>query len=419
MTAIDKYLPQKTSRGIALCLSGGGFRAALFHLGALRRLNEFGLLSRCMTISSVSGGSVMNGVLAYRWKDLVPEGGPIFWNFDKIIGEPIRVFCKKDLRTNTILWGRINPANWFKLAKDDFSVTDLLAKTYAEELGLGFPLTSLPITPKFVFCATNLETGVNWQFTREEIGDYKVGFAPSGPITVAQAVAASSAFPLAFPPLVLKFDDTSQFKGGKGNFSPDVLKRVPLTDGGVYDNLGLEPVWKDHEYVLVSNAGHPYEFMDDPKQNVVERLTRCFDTTSNQSEAIRKRWLIHSFINMTMKGTYLGIGTDYADYELQESMGYSPSVRELLMKVRTDFDPFSEGEIWCLENHGYSLVDAAIRKHVMSMINPPLINTAFQWPSEKWADEDRASQALASSDQRGVLKDIWKSIRDGIRNVLK
>ena len=56
--------------GVALCLSGGGFRATLFHLGALRRLNEFGLLSRFDAISSVSGGSILNGVLATRWPRL-------------------------------------------------------------------------------------------------------------------------------------------------------------------------------------------------------------------------------------------------------------------------------------------------------------------------------------------------------------
>jgi NTE family protein len=57
-----QYVPDPPSqrRGIGLCLSGGGFRATLFHLGALRRLNELGLLSHpdFLTLSSVSGGSI-------------------------------------------------------------------------------------------------------------------------------------------------------------------------------------------------------------------------------------------------------------------------------------------------------------------------------------------------------------------------
>ena len=54
---------------VALCLSGGGFRAALFHLGALRRLNELGILSKINAISSVSGGSIMSAHLAQRVRE--------------------------------------------------------------------------------------------------------------------------------------------------------------------------------------------------------------------------------------------------------------------------------------------------------------------------------------------------------------
>src|SRR5437762_335209 len=56
--------------GIALCLSGGGYRAMLFHLGALWRLNELAYLPKLARISSVSGGSITAGVLAQRWHKL-------------------------------------------------------------------------------------------------------------------------------------------------------------------------------------------------------------------------------------------------------------------------------------------------------------------------------------------------------------
>jgi NTE family protein len=72
--------------GIALCLSGGGFRATLFHLGTLRRLNEFGMLARLDVITSVSGGSILNGVLATRWPLLVIGTGGVISNFEKEIG---------------------------------------------------------------------------------------------------------------------------------------------------------------------------------------------------------------------------------------------------------------------------------------------------------------------------------------------
>jgi len=62
----DQPLPKTSRKGIGLCLSGGGFRASLFHMGALRRLNELGILNRrdFRTITSVSGGSITAAVLA-------------------------------------------------------------------------------------------------------------------------------------------------------------------------------------------------------------------------------------------------------------------------------------------------------------------------------------------------------------------
>jgi hypothetical protein len=73
--AVSAYQPGKERTGSALCLSGGGFRAALFHLGARRCLNEIGLLSKMTTVSSVSGGSVTNDLLAKVWPQLTSGPG--------------------------------------------------------------------------------------------------------------------------------------------------------------------------------------------------------------------------------------------------------------------------------------------------------------------------------------------------------
>src|SRR2546422_11466104 len=69
------FLPSDTPErgpedGIALCLSGGGYRAMLFHLGALWRINELGLLPRLARISSVSAGSIVAGLLGLKWQSL-------------------------------------------------------------------------------------------------------------------------------------------------------------------------------------------------------------------------------------------------------------------------------------------------------------------------------------------------------------
>src|SRR5258705_13417197 len=89
------HLPKAKREGAGLCLSGGGFRATLFHLGALRRLNELGLLSTMKKISSVSGGSITNGLLAKWWPKLTKDEKGVFTNFDAFEAEA-RAFCSHD-----------------------------------------------------------------------------------------------------------------------------------------------------------------------------------------------------------------------------------------------------------------------------------------------------------------------------------
>src|SRR5216684_627374 len=76
--------------GVALCLSGGGYRAMLFHLGALWRLNQFGLLRGLVRISSVSGGSITAGVLGLKWKLLTFDGANTATNLEPLVVQPIR-----------------------------------------------------------------------------------------------------------------------------------------------------------------------------------------------------------------------------------------------------------------------------------------------------------------------------------------
>jgi NTE family protein len=71
--------------GIALCLSGGGFRAMLFHVGCLWRLNEMGMLPKLDRISSVSGGSITAGVLGSNWKDLEFDRNGVAQQFDELL----------------------------------------------------------------------------------------------------------------------------------------------------------------------------------------------------------------------------------------------------------------------------------------------------------------------------------------------
>src|SRR5262245_41108238 len=96
--------------GIALCLSGGGYRAAIFHLGALRRLNELGILSHVDTISAVSGGSILAAHLARRVPEW-PDPGDCIPDWDARIAEPFKQLVRRNIRTTPLLHRAI-PWNW-------------------------------------------------------------------------------------------------------------------------------------------------------------------------------------------------------------------------------------------------------------------------------------------------------------------
>ena len=288
----SNYQPDANrTKELALCLSGGGYRATLFHLGALRRLNQAGVLSKLTTISSVSGGSITNGLLAKWWPALKAKG---FANFDEFENE-LKDFCARDIRTSPLISDRLDPRNWPTLISDDHSATDFLAQEYEDHLVTGIKLGDLaqPGFPRFVFCASNLQTGASFEQSADRIGDYQIGHATIPEYRLSDAIAASSAFPIAFPPMVLK-GPPGRFTDGKvppGDLHRQLARRILLTDGGVYDNRGLEPVWKRHRWVLCSDGGKPFHMKDDPGETIT-RLLRSQDLIANQALALRKRWLI-------------------------------------------------------------------------------------------------------------------------------
>src|SRR5438093_1076206 len=97
--------------GIALCLSGGGFRAMLFHVGALWRLNELGWLPKLDRVSSVSGGSITAGVLAYAWSQLAFDENSVAQRFEAAFVGPIRKLAGKTVDISVGLKGIFSPGS--------------------------------------------------------------------------------------------------------------------------------------------------------------------------------------------------------------------------------------------------------------------------------------------------------------------
>jgi len=346
--------------GIALALSGGGFRAVLFHIGSLIRLNESGILSKLKRISSVSGGSIASGVLAVNWSKLTPDGNGRFTNLDEQFVKPLRSFCGKTLDTWSIIGGALNP---FKTAGEE------VMDHYRDDLGMDMKLSALSDAgPRFVFNSTNLATGSSFRFSKPYCGDYRIGLIRNHDFDVALAVGCSSAFPPVLSPIEVDVDpDAFERTDGADLYDRvDFRRRLQLADGGVYDNLGLETVWGRYETVLVSDAGKPFELSSSISSLGPNQILRVMDIGLTQALALRKRMLIQNYESGDAKGAFWGINTQIMDYGLADSIPVSASKIAELSSIRTRLDKFTGHEQRDLINWGYAVTDAAIRARIAS-----------------------------------------------------
>jgi NTE family protein len=406
-------------------LSGGGFRATLFHLGVILRLNELGVLARLSTVTSVSGGSILNGVLAARWSRLNMGADGTYTNIEEEVARPVLEFCTRDLRTPVLLGTRINPMNWGVLIRDWFSVSaNFLAEGYERlyECRLSELPAPGPHVPRFVFCATNIRTGACWHFhggPQARMGDFYTGYCDTGHVRVSDAVAASSAFPPGFSAFRLRLPNGCELSRDDpwGEQRPLSAKRgtqqdgaknqaVLLTDGGVYDNLAVEPVWKMFKTLFVSDAGRPFESVPESGQALITRLKRVVDISMEQVAAVRKRWLVDDFVQNRRTGAIWTLHSRLEDFPLEDRRGYGPEARKLLHRVRTDLDAFTESEIACLENHGYSLADAAMRFRAPALC--PNLAAPFRWPNKEWCEDGNVLVGLKGSHRRKILRDVTR-----------
>lgn len=349
--------------GIALALSGGGFRAVLFHVGVLWRLNETGVLRKLSRISSVSGGSIASGLLAVRWNGLAFDARGVAANFDSEVVAPLRQFCSRNIDVSSVISGALNP---FKSAGQE------VADAYRKHLGLGVSLQALPDAPRFVFNSTNYATGTSFRFSKPYAGDYRIGLIWRPAFDVATAVACSSAFPPVLAPIELDvepaaFDHT---QGADLWEKEDFRRRLQLADGGVYDNLGLETAWSRYDTVLVSDAGKPFELDAGVGSFAPKQIFRVMDIGLNQALALRKRMLVGEYRAGHLQGAYWAIDTPITAYKTQ-ALPVSPEKILNLSAIRTRLDRFSEQEQCELINWGYAVSDAAVRAYAPQLVQVP------------------------------------------------
>jgi NTE family protein len=391
--------PATKRHGKALCLSGGGYRAALFHLGAVRRLNELGILANLDTVSGVSGGSILANLLADPRLEL-PTGSGRVGRFEECVAEPLGRLASRNVRTPALL-SKLKPWKWF--------AHDAAVRALADELVETVEWWSKPLRdndvagPAVITGATEIGYGVDWVFEdptahrpHGRVGDYRLGYAAPPPsLRMADIVAASCALPPFFAPMVFDGEAMHLVGGHKGLESEQdrrsLRRHIRLTDGGVYDNLALEPVWKRHATVLVSDGGGVFRARTE--RTVIGRTLRILGIATNGGQSVRSRWLHASFARGVLTGASWALDTVVPGC-------YPRETTELINAIRTDLDAFSLQEQHILERHGYLIADAQLRQHVPELITR---DVPADPPHPEVADPVVANAALADSAKRRLL----------------
>lgn len=299
---------------LGISLSGGGVRAAVFHLGVLSRLSECTRWTDISFLSTVSGGTLCIA--------LVVEHAGMRWPTaeeyrDQVLPEARDILTSVDLEMRLKL-GLLNPRWWVSGRARHLS--HLLRRHWKIE-GKVF---QMPDPPRWEICATCYETGKQWRFSKIRMGDYRTHYVVNPDFALADAAAASAALPGAIGPLTVKARQFKWHKFATDGTSPTIpvaplATKYRLWDGGVYDNLGAEPIIKpggglreEVDFVLLSDASRPVTV--ETRRVQLRRPFyippfRLIDIATEQVRSLRIRSAIGLLKQGVLNGAVLRMGT--------------------------------------------------------------------------------------------------------------
>lgn len=372
---------------IGLALSGGGFRATVFHLGVLSRLAAEGLLNDISHLSTVSGGSLCGALVysanGYRWPTPDEFYGMVVPHIARLITEhDLQGIYLRGILRNPLSIFRPRASDIAYLIRSLWGIDASLKDLSAPDADAGQPLWHI--------VSTSYETGKGWYFTQQRMGDYVFGYNMRPDFPISEAVAASSAVPGLVGPLVLDASryEWLQFPSAQLLTPVDPLfQKVHLWDGGVYDNLGLEPLTnysgkvdsyefrKGVDFLLVSDAaGVPAHQAYGSLLNRPNSLMRLVDIFKDQVRALRARSTV-AYIKMSKHpfppGRYFQIDNSCAQmfrkaYRTAEEVaalteGYFPEEKaRALAGMSTTLRNLTMDEFRDLYRHGFEVADVTL-----------------------------------------------------------
>jgi predicted acylesterase/phospholipase RssA len=417
ITRTDNSPIQNINTKVGLALSGGGFRAAIYHIGVFAKLAELNLLKEIQVISCVSGGSIIGSYYYLKLKKLLEEKTEkeiTQQDYIDLVAE-MEIDFIKDINTNLRLRILSNFSSNLKMAiSKRFTRTSRLADLYESQLykklldkkdGKPVYMSDLLIKvkdepefniqrdnwkrshkiPSLVINATTLNTGHCWQFTAKTMGEptadinkeldarptlrkipYEDAPGDYKNVMLATAVSASSCVPGLFAPVEF----------------PDLYEEnitVELVDGGVHDNQGVNTLLeKECNYLIVSDASGQMSSIEDPAANVFgvinrtnailqERVRNCqlLDLEARKSSGLVQGFMLMHLTKDLPSRVVNWINCDDIHYSESIQMeteknnvltdyGIRKTVQERLARIRTDLDAFHETEANALMYSGYA-----------------------------------------------------------------
>ena len=435
---------------LGLGLSGGGFRASFFHIGILAQMADQGLLRHVEVISTVSGGSIIGALYYLHVKNLlesIPDDRITDQHYIDIVKEIELDFLKateKNIRMSTFTNFIVN----FKMVLFEYSRSDRIAKLYNEAFyqlvlsGVTDPIQmqELKIYPKggstnfypltdnnsrkakvpiLVLNATSLNSGRNWQFTAQTMGEPPVlginkfdkkpirlrradgdgyGNMVNTPINQQQfslghAVAASACVPILFDPLAIS--NLYYNREDKENI------RVQLVDGGVFDNQGTDGLLQyDCTCFVISDAAGQMGTENNP---AVDAIPVALRVGSILQDRVRTESLLHLTATNTNNVAFIslreGLGIQQIGWfdknniqapdilipPSSQDFGVDPRVQDSLSKMRTDLDAFTEVEAYSLMLDAYLMSKMELDNYKKTVNCSDIQNSVSRFSNKDWA----------------------------------
>jgi len=398
---------------VGLALSGGGFRASLFHIGVLAALAEHDLLRHVEVLSCVSGGSILGTYYYLELQQLLETTADSDVTRDDYIAIVERVASSflAGVQQNVRMRAFGNPIDNLRMFfSRKYSRTQKIGELYEKHLYSrvarnGTPanfISDLRIRPKqtspefhprdenwrraakvpaLVVNTSSLNSGHQWQFTTTFMGEppsiintkvdanyrlrrmyYDQAPAEFKQIRLGYAVGASSCVPGLFEPL--------QFR--------DLFKDIAVTlvDGGVYDNQGiLSLLEQDCDHVIISDASGQMGEMDGPGVGPLPVLYRSDTIFQARMRDLAYRDLASRVRGGVVTGTYMhlkqGLEITPKDWNgcddpkenpraSSAAVQFTPydirmDVQRRLADIRTDLDSFCDAEAHALMMSGYKM----------------------------------------------------------------